>query len=133
MIVCKGEYECYRATYTDGRHQGYVDTSIENGGGESAFRAHALLEASVAACINIWIRMYATHHGIPLSRVVATVELDTESKEAEAVFRYGVELQGALDDAQRNKLLQISRTCPVRQTLSKNIIFAPMHSQDLLA
>jgi uncharacterized OsmC-like protein len=66
--------------------------------------------------------MYATKHGLPLVDVETTVQLHKE-KEGEATFEYAIKLKGELTDAQRAKLLLIAETCPVRQTLSRQLKF----------
>lgn len=67
--------------------------------------------------------MYADEHGIPLGQVSTRVSLNRTTP-GEAVFEYDIELAGPLTEAQRRKLIQIAKTCPVHRTLSKSISFA---------
>jgi putative redox protein len=122
MICAKSQLARYQTRFTDGEHEGVADTTADKGGEHSGFRPHDLLEAALAACVNMSVRMYADHHGIPLRGVTTKVSLDRTHPD-EVVFRYDLEVDGELTEEQRNRLLQASRACPVRKTLSKRIRF----------
>jgi putative redox protein len=122
MICAKSELTRYRTRFTDGEHEGIADTTADKGGEHSGFRPHDLLEAALATCVNMTVRMYADNHGIPVRGVTTNVSLDRTHPD-EVVFRYEVELDGELTDEQRNKLFQAASACPVRKTLSKKIRF----------
>jgi putative redox protein len=66
--------------------------------------------------------MYADKHQIPLSEAKVSVSLNRDNPE-QTVFEYGVELQGDLTAAQRQKLMELAALCPVKRTLSKHISF----------
>lgn len=112
----------YRARFTNGAHTAVSDTTEDKGGGGSGFRPHDLLEAALACCINMTLRMYADRHAIPLSGVTTRVTLNRTNSE-EAIFEYEIELRGSLSQDQRDRLLEAAKKCPVRQTLSKRIGF----------
>ena len=122
MICAKSELTRYRTRFTDGEHEGIADTTADKGGEHSGFRPHDLLEAALATCVNMTVRMYADNHGITVRGVTTNVSLDRTHPD-EVVFRYEVELDGELTDEQRNKLFQAASACPVRKTLSKKIRF----------
>ena len=122
MICAKSQLARYQTRFSDGEHEGVADTTADKGGEHSGFRPHDLLEAALAACVNMSVRMYADHHGIPLRGVTTKVSLDRTHPD-EVVFRYDLEVDGELTEEQRNRLLQASRACPVRKTLSKRIRF----------
>jgi len=102
--------------------QAFSDTTKDKGGGESGFRAHDFLEAALASCINMTLRMYADQHKIPLSGVKTRVTFD-RTKPRETIFTYSVELTGPLNDRQRQFLVEVAGKCPVHQTLCKKIGF----------
>lgn len=54
-------------------------TTPDKGGGNQGFRPHELLEAALATCMNIHLRMYAANHGIELGEVTTKVTLDRSS------------------------------------------------------
>jgi putative redox protein len=66
----------YRTTFSDGKREGVADITADKGGGGSGFRPHCLLEAALATCVNMTVRMYADNHGIPLAGVITRVSLD---------------------------------------------------------
>jgi putative redox protein len=122
MIRATSELPRYQTRFSDGQHQGLADTTAGKGGQHSGFRPHDLLEAALAACVNMSVRMYADHHGIPLSGATTTVSLDRANPD-EVAFRYEVALEGDLTPEQRDRLLRAASACPVRRTLSKKIRF----------
>ncbi|MGO9777499.1 MAG: OsmC family protein [Terracidiphilus sp.] len=122
MIYAKSQLARYQTRFSDGVHEGVADTTADKGGNHSGFRPHDLLEAALAACVNMTVRMVADHHGIPLRGVTAKVSLDRTHPD-EVIFRYDLELDGELTEEQRDRLFQASRACPVRKTLSKRIRF----------
>jgi putative redox protein len=122
MIVTSSETTPYRTRFSSGGHDAYADTTVDKGGGGSGFRPHELLEAALATCVNMHVRMYADGHGIALGQVSTTVVVD-RSQPSNAVFKYTVELAGQLSTEERRKLIQIAETCPVRKTLSRTISF----------
>jgi putative redox protein len=122
MITASSESQPYLTVFSNGKHAATADTTSDKGGGNSGFRPHELLEAALATCMNMHLRMYAANHGIQLGEVFTKVSLDRSSP-SEAVFNYSIELSGQLNDEQRKKLLEIAETCPVRLTLSKKASF----------
>lgn len=99
-----------------------ADTTSDKGGSGAGFRPNELLEAALASCINITIRMFAEKHTIPLTFVSTTVKLDRNYPD-EAIFNYALELTGPLSDSDHQLLTEAARSCPVRQTLSKKLSF----------
>ena len=122
MIIASSETTPYLTRLSNGKHTTTADATSDKGGGEMGFRPHELLEAALATCMNMHLRMYAANHAIGLVEACTTVTLDRNSP-TEAVFNYSIELSGQIDDGQRKKLLEIAERCPVRRTLSKKLSF----------
>lgn len=122
MISAQSELTRYRTTFSNGEHEGLADVGVDDGGGNCGFQPHDLLEAALATCVNMTVRMYAERHAIPLQGVTTKVSLDRTLPD-ETIFRYEVELDGDLTAEQREKLAYAARACPVRKTLSKKIGF----------
>ncbi len=59
------------------------------------------------------IRLYANRKSWPLERVQVAVRHSRASLQASDVFEADVTLEGALDDAQRARLMEIGERCPV--------------------
>ena len=122
MISAQNDQPAFRTLFSDGRHEAYADTTADKGGSGAGFRPHDLLEAALATCLNMEVRIYATHHGVPLSEVHTEVRLD-RSQAGETIFEYAIRLEGPLSEAQRQKLLQVAKACSVHKTLSKRLSF----------
>jgi len=93
----------------------------EEGWRWQGFRPHELLEAALASCINISVRMEADEQGFPLEGVATEVELKRSIDGA--VFRYSVEFEGELSEEQERVLREAASECPVHETLSGGLEF----------
>jgi len=123
MIRTDSQREHYLTHFTNGEHTAASDTTSDKGGGNRGFRPHELLEAALASCMNMTLRMYARKHDIPLAGASVLVSLNREAP-AGPTFMYRAELHGPLSDAQRSQLLASLENCPVRATLSKHPRFS---------
>lgn len=122
MITTQSKESRYLVQFTNGTHQADADVLPIKGGQGAGFGPHELLEASVASCINMWIRMQADQLSIPVGSIGVTVTLKRDHPQ-EAVYEYTVKLEGALSEEQRATLLQAADNCPVRRTLLKRPSF----------
>jgi putative redox protein len=124
----------YRIEITNGRHQWLADEPVELGGDDSAPSPYELLLGSLAACTCITVTMYAQRKGISLTSVSASYTYDRihaddcEFCEEDAsgfidTVRSQVFLEGDFDDAQRERLAEVARRCPVHKTLERGITF----------
>ena len=123
MIRTHSQPTPFQVEFTNGQHSAIADTTQDKGGGSCGFRPHELLEASLAACMNMTATMYATKNNIPLTQVATKVSLD-RSGLGHVVLKYTLELKGDLTDEQRNEIHSAVRVCPVRKTLSRGFKFA---------
>jgi putative redox protein len=122
MITTQSKEPRYLVQFTNGTQQADADVLPIKGGQGAGFGPHELLEASLACCINMWIRMQADLLGIPASPIAVTVSLKRDHPD-EVVYEYTVELSGELPDVQRTTLLNAADNCPVRRTLLKKPSF----------
>ncbi|MEE9877458.1 OsmC family protein [uncultured Stenotrophomonas sp.] len=99
------------------------DAPAAKGGSGAGFGAHQLLEAAFATCINMAIRMYADQHSIALDHVSTTVWI-SKPDQTRTCFNYEIEIVGDISDAERIKLEAVADSCPVRETLSRDLEFA---------
>ena len=122
MITTQSKETRYRVQFTDGRQQADADVLPIKGGRGAGFGPHELLEASLACCINMWIRMQADQIGIAVGSIAVAVSLKRDHSQ-EAIFEYTVKLEGDLSEDQRAMLMQAADNCPVRRTLLKKLSF----------
>jgi putative redox protein len=114
----------YTLTVTNGRQEISADAPIDKGGAGGGFGAHELLEAALAACLNMAVRMHAAQHTIPLQAVETRVSIVRPDPQT-VRFEYALKLSGPLSVQQREALEDAARTCPVSRTLSKRLEFCP--------
>ena len=111
----------YKTTFTDGKREGFCDTTPDKGGSGSGFRPHDLLEAALACCINMNLKMFADKNKIHLDEVRVRVSLNRDDP-GETVFEYEVELKGDLGPEQRRMMAELG-PCAVSKTMSQKISF----------
>lgn len=93
-----------------------ADEPVEAGGLGSGPNPYDLLCAALGACTSMTLRLYAGRKGWPLDRVTARV-LHSRGPDGRDRFTREITLEGALEDAQRRRLLEIAQRCPVHRTL----------------
>ena len=122
MITTEQKQPRYLVHFLNGKQEAWSDAPLAKGGQGTGFGPHELLEASLACCINMWIRMQADKLGITLGQIDVTVTLKRDHPE-EAVFDSEIKIGGSLTDADRTTLLTAAADCPVKRTLSKRLLF----------
>ena len=104
----------------------YADEPKSLGGADTGPDPYAWVTGGLGACTSITMRMYANRKKWPVDRI--TVRLEHEKKHAEDcidcgprdridVFTRYIEIEGNLDEEQRERMLEIADKCPVHRTL----------------
>lgn len=120
MIKASMHGQRYQTVVSSANHSLVVDTAKNDWGGMSGFKPQELLEASLAACVNLTLRMAAEKLDIPVAGLTTFVDLDGSNPER-TDFSVRIEIAGILDDEQRQQLLKSTRLCPVSRILSAPI------------
>lgn len=96
------------------------------GGAETGPDPYEWVSTGLGACTAMTLRMYANRKGWPLARVSVGLEhakkhaddcIDCKPSDRIDVFTRSIEIEGDLDDEQRQRLLEIADRCPVHRTL----------------
>lgn len=111
-----------------GKHRLLADEPAEVGGNDMGPSPYQLLNAALGTCTAMTLKMYADRKKWPLEKV--TVHLSHTRHHAEDsvhpesgksrvdIFKRFIEIEGELDPAQREKLIEIAEKCPVHRTLT---------------
>jgi putative redox protein len=119
MIVTRNQAEPYAVEFSDGKHAALADAIVADGGREAGFKPFALLEASLATCVAMTIRMYADRHGWALPGLEVRVKYDQSRADA-PVLRYDVDFGSeTLAPDIRERLMRVATACPVHKALAK--------------
>jgi putative redox protein len=112
--------EKFQHQITIGNNSILSDADKAAGGNEEGMTPHEILEASLASCVAITLKMYSNVKNFPLE--YADVEVTIEKAEKGNVFKKTVKLFGPLNDEQKKRLLEIADRCPVHKILTSPII-----------
>jgi len=114
-----------------GAHTFFADEPVTAGGLDSGLSPYDLLLAGLGACTAMTLRLYAERKALPLGRVrVHLTHARIHAEDCESCeTREGmidridrtITFDGALDDAQRQRLMEIADKCPVHRTLTSEI------------
>lgn len=110
------------------------DEPLAAGGTDTGPTPYELLLGGLAACITTTLRLYANHKGIVLDGVDVTLTfdrihaddcIDCDERADGWIERIqsDITIRGAFDDAQRKRLTQVARRCPVHKTLANGVHF----------
>jgi putative redox protein len=131
VVIVRGAGDGFAQEIIAGSHRLVSDEPSSAGGTDSGPTPYDLLLAALGSCTSMTITMYAKRKQWPLERV--TIRLRHSRVHAEdcvacetadanlTVIEREIELEGALDEEQRARILAIANRCPVHLTLTSRI------------
>lgn len=126
-VVARTFIDGFRTDVVAGDHTFVADEPLAVGGTNLGPAPYDLLSAALATCTTMTLKMYATRKKLDLKSVSVSVRhdkihaedcRDCDTKEGKIdEFRRELTVDGDLDDATRDRLLEIADKCPVHRTL----------------
>jgi putative redox protein len=131
-VIVRGGAAGFAQEIRIGPHRLTADEPIAAGGAETGPTPYDLLLASLGACTSMTVGLYARRKQWPLEAVRVRLRHGKihAADCADCETRVGVidrievdlELDGALSDEQRARLMEIAERCPVHRTLTSEIV-----------
>ena len=109
----------YQVEVSAGGAHFLVDEPASVGGLGSGPNPYDLMSAALGSCTAMTVRLYADRKAWPLEHVRVRVTHVRATLNARDRFDREIVLEGALDEIQRAKLLDIANRCPVHNTLDR--------------
>ncbi len=121
------EKENYKTVMTAGNHELFSDEPEEAGGGDTGPDPYDYLLMSLGACSVITMKMYADRKEWPVEDIYIELrhhkdhvkdcdDCDDPKAKIDKIEKEVI-LKGDLTEEQRERLLEISKKCPVHKTL----------------
>ncbi|MEO1202363.1 MAG: alpha/beta fold hydrolase [Pseudomonadota bacterium] len=130
-VVARTWIDGFRTELKTADHALVADEPAGVGGSNAGPSPYDLLSAALAACTTMTLKMYASFKKLPLTSATVRVShdkihaedcADCETQDGKIdEFRRVLELEGDLDDEQRQRMLEIADRCPVHRTLHGEI------------
>jgi len=131
VVIVRGAADGFAQEVIAGSHHFQVDEPAAVGGTDSGPTPYDLLLAALGSCTSMTVAIYARRKKWPLERVTVhlrhsrvhaedCVACETEDAKITVIER-DIQLDGALDEDQRARLLAIADRCPVHLTLTSRI------------
>ncbi len=120
MIKAASVNQSCQTAFTNSDQSSIADLPIAKGGAGLGFGPHELLEAALATCMVMTVRMYADRHHLPLTAVNCDVRIDRSAIESVSLF-YDLTLEGNLTAEDKQLLQAAAASCPVARTLTGRI------------
>jgi uncharacterized OsmC-like protein/esterase/lipase len=131
VVVRETRVGKFQQTVAIGPHHLIADEPVAAGGDDTGPGPYDFLLAGLGACTSMTMRLYADRKALPLDRVTVTLrhskihaedcaECETKAGMVDQMERV-IAMDGALDEVQRAKLMEIADKCPVHRTLTSEI------------
>jgi putative redox protein len=131
VVVASRTQDMFLSTVNAHGHQMLADEPQSYGGTDRGPTPYGYLSAALGTCTAMTLNMYARRKKLPLDQVEVAVRherihaedcQDCETKVGKVdQLSLEIKLTGELDDAQKDRLLEIAERCPVHRTLKSEI------------
>lgn len=111
--------ETYRTALSARTHHITADEPADVGGTDLGPRPGDFLRMGLASCTAITLRMYADRKKYDVERI--QVKVSNGPFESKTTYVTEIELTGKLTEEEKERLLQISKRCPVHKILTSPI------------
>ncbi|RXK48741.1 OsmC family protein [Aquirufa rosea] len=98
-----------------------ADEPEELGGKNLGFSPDELLRAALAACTTATLQMYAERKAWDLKGIHLELDFVWDKESSKTIIQRKIELQGNLDELQKDRLLAIANLCPIHKVLSNPV------------
>jgi putative redox protein len=132
VVVASTGLGAFDQIMLDGRHTVRADEPKTAGGADGGPNPYELLLMSLGSCTSMTVQLYAARKKWPLEQVIVRLRQErvhvqdcTDCEKPDAMvhrIEKTLELIGALDDEQRQRLREIADHCPVHKTLTSKIV-----------
>ena len=116
MVQSSLGLENYKITHSNARHSFFADEPEVLGGKDTAPTPDELLEAALASCTLVTLRMYTNHKQWNVGGIQINVSLVRE-KEKTIINRI-LSFENETSEEQKQRLMQVAKACPVSKTLA---------------
>ena len=120
-VTASIQSELYKTEIIAGSKALTADEPHDMGGQNLGFTPSELLASSLASCTAITLRMYADRKKWDLQEAMVEVSFEHEPLKNLSNIVMNIRLFGNLDQAQRDRLLEIAHNCPIHKVLQKPI------------
>jgi len=134
VLVEDSEAGPFAETVRSGAHLLFADEPAASGGNDTGPDPYSYLLAALGTCTAMTLRLYARQKKWPLQKVRVRLKHDKihatdcascETKEGKVDrIERSIELDGPLNDEQRQRLREIADRCPVHRTLVSEILIS---------
>jgi putative redox protein len=119
IVIDETKAGTFQVKVTAGSSTFLVDEPAAVGGLDSGPNPYDLLSAAVGSCSLMTMRLYADRKKWPLERIRVKVTHHRDGLAGRDRFLREIQLFGPLDEAQRARIIAISKRCPVHLTIER--------------
>ena len=109
----------YKTELITSGHYLIADEPAEKKGTNLGPDPQEFLLSALASCTAITLRMYADRKQWPVDQIKVYVTVETMKEKS--IFKCEISIEGTLDESQRDKMVQIAKSCPVHKILTNPI------------